>query len=145
MTSEQGAIETGRGVAHPWLCDVMGHFSTRHYYALFDDASYHLFAALGLVIEEGEGRRIGWADVRHEIDFRHEIAAGELLVLRSGVVRVGRSSVTYRTWMSRLSDGLTCSVLQATTVRFDLVARRAVEVDVAIRTAAQRLQVQPED
>jgi len=38
--------ETARvhfGVAHPWLCDSMGHLTSRHYVAMFDDASYHFF------------------------------------------------------------------------------------------------------
>ena len=40
-------IECYRGVVYPWLCDSMGHMTTRHYTAMFDDASYHMFAALG--------------------------------------------------------------------------------------------------
>lgn len=32
-----------RGVVHPWLCDAMGHLTTRHYLAMFDDAIYHLY------------------------------------------------------------------------------------------------------
>ena len=29
-------------VVHPWMCDVLDHLITRHYMAMFDDASYHL-------------------------------------------------------------------------------------------------------
>ena len=31
-----------KSVAHPWMCDVLGHLTTRHYVAMFDDAAYHL-------------------------------------------------------------------------------------------------------
>ena len=45
-----------RGVAHPWLADVMGHMTTRHYVAMFDDASYHfLFEAFGWSGDSVEG------------------------------------------------------------------------------------------
>ena len=33
-----------RAVVHPWLCDMMGHLTTRHYVGMFDDAAYALFA-----------------------------------------------------------------------------------------------------
>ncbi len=32
-----------KSVAHPWMCDVLGHMTTRHYVAMFDDAAYHMF------------------------------------------------------------------------------------------------------
>ena len=31
-----------KSVAHPWMCDVLGHMTTRHYVAMFDDAAYHM-------------------------------------------------------------------------------------------------------
>ena len=31
-----------KNVAHPWMCDVLGHMTTRHYVAMFDDAAYHM-------------------------------------------------------------------------------------------------------
>ena len=31
-----------KNVAHPWMCDVLGHMTTRHYIAMFDDAAYHM-------------------------------------------------------------------------------------------------------
>ena len=30
-----------KGVSHPAMCDIMGHMTTRHYIAMFDDGSYH--------------------------------------------------------------------------------------------------------
>ena len=44
---EAAMMECYRGVVHPWLCDAMGHMTTRHDMAMFDDGSYHLLAALG--------------------------------------------------------------------------------------------------
>ena len=37
-----------KSVAHPWMCDVLGHMTTRHYVAMFDDSSYHfLYTVFG--------------------------------------------------------------------------------------------------
>ena len=88
-------IETGRAVVHPWLCDSMGHLNTRHYAAMFDDASFHLLGALAGPAE-GETLGRGWADVRHVHEFRREARAATLLVTRSAVTRIGTKSLTYR-------------------------------------------------
>jgi acyl-CoA thioester hydrolase len=38
-------LSVHKNVMHPWMCDAMGHLTTRFYLALFDDASYHLLLA----------------------------------------------------------------------------------------------------
>ena len=35
------------GVAHPWLCDALGHLNTRNYHAMYDDALFVLLAIIG--------------------------------------------------------------------------------------------------
>ena len=79
-----------RAVAHPWLCDVMGHLTTRHYMAMFDDASYHaLNAVFGWSGSDAEAGGTGFVDVRHEIDYVAEVRAGDLLEIRSRLDRLG--------------------------------------------------------
>ena len=39
-------ISVQKCVAHPWMCDVLGHLTTRFYVGMFDDASYHLLHAV---------------------------------------------------------------------------------------------------
>ncbi|MFA7387838.1 MAG: acyl-CoA thioesterase [Sphingomonadales bacterium] len=133
------AEETGRAVVHPWLCDAMGHLATQHYMRFYDDAFFHLFAKLGPVVVETAERRVGWADVRHEVLYLQELQAGDLVVLRSAVVKIGRSSLTHRTYISRVSDNVVCSTLESTTVRFDLEARRSIEIEPQIRESAHAL------
>ena len=53
-------IECYRGVVHPWLCDAMGHLTTRHYVGMFDDAGYHLLAALGFIWTKYEPESYRW-------------------------------------------------------------------------------------
>ena len=36
--AEARPIDCGLAVVHPWLCDAMGHLTTRHYLGMFDDA-----------------------------------------------------------------------------------------------------------
>ena len=66
-------ITVNKAVAHPWQCDVLGHMTTRHYTAMFDDASYHflhhLFGWNGASDDSG---KLGWVDVRHTINYDAE-------------------------------------------------------------------------
>lgn len=125
-------ILCGFGVVHPWLCDAMGHLTTRHYLGFFDDASYQLFAALGYDAEAGKIAQQGWADVRHEIDYRAELAAGALVRIDGRVVALGRSSITTELRLLARSDDRLCATLLARTVCFDLAARRSCPLPEAL-------------
>ena len=132
-------IETFRGVVFPWHCDAMGHFSVQHQMPLLDGAVYHLLGEFGPVVGMVHGRRLGWADVRHEIAYHHELVAGDLIVLRSGLIGFGTSSIRHRTTLARRSDGQVCTVMEGVTVRFDLDARKSIALDADARAIAQRL------
>lgn len=132
-------LETFRGVVFPWHCDSMGHMSVQHQLPLLDNASYHLLGEFGAVTVVQDGRRFGWADVSHQIQYVHELVAGDLLILRSGIVSAGKSSLRLRTVMSRRTDGRICTVMDVTTVRFDLDARKSAPLTDEMREIAARL------
>src|SRR5690606_26306527 len=69
-------------VAHPWHCDQMGHMNVRYYSALFDDAGFQF---LGHLAGPGAPEQLGWADVRSEVHYRNETAAGTLLTVTTSV------------------------------------------------------------
>ena len=135
--SETGLV-TFAGVAHPWLCDAMGHMNVRHYAAMFDDASFQLLGHVAGVDAAGDAGK-GWADVRLEIDYRHETPAGALVTIRSHVARVGTSSITYVHRMSGTLDGVLHAEARTVSVRFDLVARTSIAIDDAMRARAEGL------
>ena len=55
------AIETYRGVVYPWQLDHMDHMNVQFYTARFDEATWHLFAALGMNTEYFKSNRRGMA------------------------------------------------------------------------------------
>ena len=130
-------IECYRGVVHPWLCDQMGHMTTRHYVAMFDDASYHLLAAMGFRGAHLEGG-VGFADLRMTIEYRAELRPGALVRITGGVTRVGRRSLGTRYRMETL-DGAVAAELDAVSAQFDLAERRAIELLPEIRRGAEAL------
>lgn len=123
-----------KGVVHPWLCDMMGHFTTRHYIAMFDDASYQLMAeSVGWDIKSAEWQDRGWADVRHEIDYLGELQAGDLLEITGGFKSIGNSSVTTVYQMRNKLTGKPAATLTAKTVYFDLAARKSTPITDVMR------------
>jgi acyl-CoA thioester hydrolase len=133
-------LETFRGIAHPWFCDSMGHMNTRHYAAMFDDASFHLLGAIaGPAALAAEHR--GWADVHHAHEFRHEARAGTLVIVRSAVTRLGTKSLTYRHAMTNVESGELHAVSEAVTVLFDLEKRVALPLPEGLRAQARALLV----
>jgi acyl-CoA thioester hydrolase len=132
MKSDSG-IETLKSVAHPWLCDAMGHMSARYIYGLFDDAAYIFFAAVGGGPRELSERSLGWADVKVEIEYHEEIRGGDTVSILSGLERLGNKSVSSWHVMTRQSDGKKLSSAKLVTVQFDLSRRCAVALDAGIR------------
>ena len=141
MTERQSNFETFRGVVMPWHCDAMGHFSVQHQMPLLDGAIYHLLGLLGPLVSHESGRRVGWADVRHEISYQGEMVAGDLLVCESSIVGVGNSSIRHRTLLLRLPERKPCTLLEGVTVRFDLDGRKSIPLAGETRATAQRLLV----
>jgi acyl-CoA thioester hydrolase len=132
-------ISVHKSVVHPWQCDILGHMTTRFYMAMFDDASYHflhhLFGWHGARNETGE---LGWADVRHTINYQAEVAAGDLLEVRAELIRVGGKSMTISFEMINLGSGDVAATLEGVTVLFDLEKRRAVTIPDDIRSSAKK-------
>ena len=127
-----------RAVAHPWLCDVMGHLTTRHYMAMFDDASYHaLNAVFGWSGSDAEAGGTGFVDVRHEIDYVAEVRAGDLLEIRARLDRLGGKSVTFVYDMIILGREHRAARLTAVSVCFDTQARKAVALPEDWRSRAR--------
>lgn len=126
--------QTYSGVVHPWLCDAMGHMTTRFYLAMFDDASYHYLRHIGAHAEKDHEAGIGWADIRQELDYVAEIGAGALTEVWSRPVRVGNKSMQFENELRNADTGEVSAKCLTTTVRFDLKARKGIVVEDAIRT-----------
>ena len=128
-----------KGVAHPWLADVMGHMTTRHYVAMFDDASYHfLYEAFGWSGDSVASSGLGWADVRQVIEYAAEVNIGDMLEIRGGLRRIGGKSITVFYEMHNLTRHELAATLESTSVLFDTENRVAVSLTEEMRERAGR-------
>lgn len=124
------------GMVYPAMADAMGHMNVQHYVAAFDQAMWHVVAALGY--DTGWQRSLGqgWADVLHETHFMQELAVGELFQVHTDIEAVGTSSLTLRHRMEN-RQGDAVATMKMKTVYFDLGARRAIPLPESLRNSAR--------
>lgn len=136
---EKQHLVVNKSIAQSWECDVMGHMTTRFYLAKFDDASYHLLnQVFGWTISGHESRKFGWADVRHVIEYKAEVSAGDVLEIRARVQKLGGKSFTTLYEMINLSRDELAATLESVCVYFDLELRRAIPLTDGMKQKAAK-------
>ena len=139
-------INVQRSVAHPWMCDVLGHLTTRCYVGMFDDAAYHfLYAVFGWTGSSDDAGKMAWVDVRHLIEYRNEVAPGELLEICACLTRIGTKSITIYYEMTKLGSNEIVATMEVVCVLFDLEARCGLPLTDELREAASKHLLEPQD
>ena len=128
-----------KGVCHPWLCDSMGHLTTRHYMAMFDHASYHfLNRVFGWSGTDRQHHNVGWADVKHTIEYLLEVRSGQLLDIKGVLAKVGGKSITVSYEMRECGSHKIVATLTSISVLFDTEAREAITLTNDMRIRANK-------
>lgn len=139
MQQDLKTIRTYFGIAHPWLCDNMGHLNTRNYVAMFDDACAHYLAAIGWSPEDVRTKGCGWADVRGEIEYKAELRQGGQVTIDTGTESIGRKSLTLYSEMRGSVTNALHATMRSVLVHFDVEARRAIPVPDELRHAVSEI------
>ena len=139
LVEDAEMLVVNKSMAHPWECDVMGHLTTRFYVAMFDDASYHfLYEVFEWTINTGESSNTGWADVRHVIEYKAEVSAGDVLEIRGSLIKVGTKSITVLYEMVNLAKSEIAATLESICVLFDLSTRKAIPLNDGMISKAKK-------
>jgi acyl-CoA thioester hydrolase len=112
--------------------------NTQFYAAAYDGATFHFLSRVGPYGELAK-RHLGWADVRQLIEYKHEVPAGSLLVVRTTLIRLGNKAVEFLHEMRNAETDELHSTCAMATVLFDTKARRAAVIEDWIRTRAESL------
>lgn len=130
-------IETYRAVVYPWHCDHQGHMTTMHYVGMFDAAFWHLLSSCGFTRDYLEAHNGGFVDVRDTIEYRAEQAVGALIMIESGMIKVGNTSITGFHRMRNSETGEIAATSEKITVYFDLKARQKMPLPADLSDAMQ--------
>jgi acyl-CoA thioester hydrolase len=118
-------METYRGVVYPWQCDHMGHMNVMWYTGKFDEATWALFAVLGITPSYIREQNRGMVAVEQNTAYQRELLAGDLVLIRSWVLEVRAKVLRFRHEMIKVETGEVAATSELTGVHLDRSLRRA--------------------
>ncbi len=130
------AAITYRGAVYPWHCDHVGHMNVMWYVGKFDEATWNLFARIGLTPAYLREQRRGMAAVDQHIEYRRELLAGDVLTIRSTILEIHGRKLRFRHEMRAGDDGDVAAVTTLLGVHMDTHARKACPFPQAVVDSA---------
>ena len=118
----------------PAHCDVYGHMNVRHYAAFFDDAGWHMLGKAGVSLADLHAQGLGSVVATLTIDFRHELKAGQLTMVKGAFTRVGDKSFAYEMQLFEAESLTHCATQKTVEVCFDTRERRSAQLPADVRS-----------
>ncbi len=132
-------ILTYRGTVYPWHCDHIGHMNVMWYVGKFDEATWHLFAQIGLTPSYFHASGRGMAAVQQNISYKRELLAGDILEIRSRILEVRDRVLRFAHDMINVDGGEAAASCELTAMHLDRTARRSTDFEANIRMLAQKM------
>jgi acyl-CoA thioester hydrolase len=130
---------TYRGTVYPWHCDHMGHMNVMWYVGKFDEATWHLFAEIGMTPSYLRESGRGMAALQQNISYKRELLAGDIVEVRSRVLELRDKVLRFAHDMTNVETGESAASCELTAVHLDRAARRSIAFDDKVRSLAQNL------
>jgi acyl-CoA thioester hydrolase len=134
---------TYRGAVYPWHCDHVGHMNVMWYVGKFDEASWNMFARVGITADYLRREQRGMAAVDQHIEYRRELKAGDVVSVRTQLLEFAGKKIRFRHEMRNELTGEVAAVTTLLAVHMDAVARKACPFPAElVRTAAPAVQAE---
>ena len=132
-------LVTYRGAVYPSQCDHMGHMNVAFYVAKFDEATWQLFAMLGLTRARLRDEKAGMAGLEQHIEYKRELFAGDVVTVTSTVLEVKDKVIRFAHEMKNDATGEVAAKMVVVAVHIDAVARKSRPFPEDIRERARAL------
>jgi len=126
MTASGELIETYRGTVYPWHCDHMGHMNVMWYVGKFDEATWNLFAAIGVTAAFLKQQQRGMAAVQQNLTYKRELVAGDTIAVRSAFLEVREKVARFVHEMRNTQTEEVAAVCVLTGVSMDTHSRKSI-------------------
>jgi acyl-CoA thioester hydrolase len=136
---DPGMMETYRGVVYPWHCDHMGHMNVMWYVGKFDEATWNLFARLGVTSAFLRDNARAMAAVQQNITYKRELLSGDVVAVRSGMLEIRDKVAKFVHEMRDAQTGEVAAVCILTAVHMDSNARKSTAFPAEIAARAKAL------
>ena len=120
-----GLIESYRGAVYPWHCDHMGHMNVMWYVGKFDEATWNLFAQLGITTAYLRDNERAMAAVQQNLSYKRELLSGDVVAVRSGMLEMRDKVAKFVHEMRQAQTGEISAVCVLTAVHMDSKARKS--------------------
>lgn len=139
------AMISFRSVVDPTDCDFLGHMNVSKYFAACSDGVFAIQSEMGLTANDMRGgRRLSFAVVHAESDFKAELSAGDAIRLETSITEIGSKSITFRHRLIRSADNAVAFETLFKCVMLNLETRRSAGIpDDAREKALEWLDTQP--
>lgn len=125
MSSPAEPLLTYRGTVYPWHCDHVGHMNVMWYVGKFDEATWHLFHAIGLTPSYLRANHRGMAAVEQQIFYLRELHAGDVVTVRTHVDEVKAKLIVFTHAMTNDDTGEVAARTILKGVHMDTVQRKS--------------------
>ena len=131
-------ILTYLGTIYPWHCDHMGHMNVMWYVGKFDEATWQLFASVGLPSSRLRQEGIGLVAVEQRIEYKRELLAGDTISIRSTFQEVREKALLFTHEMTNQETQELAARTFLTGICIDIKTRKArpLPTDIRERIAA---------
>lgn len=132
-------IETYRGVVYPNQLDHMGHMNVQWYTAKFDEATWHLFARVGMTPSYIAKKNMGMAALEQTTKYLAEAMAGDLLVVTSRIVEVKNKTIRFFHAMHNADNQEQLATTEIVAVHLDRAKRKSAPLPDSVREQCKGL------
>jgi len=116
---------TYRGIVYPWQCDHMGHMNVMWYTSKFDEATWNLFAFIGITPTYIREQKRGMAAVQQNTEYKRELAAGDVVIVRSSILEIREKVIRFQHELINDEKNEVAAISELTGVHLDLLTRKA--------------------
>jgi acyl-CoA thioester hydrolase len=117
----------------------MGHMNVMWYVGKFDEATWHLFALLGLTPTFFREYHRGMAAVQQDITYRRELQAGDVITIYSRVLEVKEKVIRFSHEMHNEEAGEMAATTTITGIHLDTQLRKSCPFPPTVIERAQEM------
>jgi acyl-CoA thioester hydrolase len=138
---DTGFVEGVREYVKPWEIDTYGQSAMSFHVHRFAAANAHVIAAFGMTPAYQRDQRRGFSTFEFQLEFLGDLRAGDPVLVRTGLLHVGTSSLRVFHRMSNPRTGQLVATLDQLGVHLDMDARRPAPLPPELKTRALALRV----
>jgi acyl-CoA thioester hydrolase len=139
------AMISFRSVVDSADCDFLGHMNVSRYFAACSDGVFAIQSELGLTANDmRQGRRLSFAVVSAQSDFRAELVAGDAIRLETSIIDLGTKSITFRHRLIRAEGNKLAFETVFKCVMLSLETRQAADIPEEVCVNARKMLEEPQ-